>query len=271
MRDKKILILGATGTLGTELVKQLLDSGVDSVRAYARNEEKMFWLKKQFDDDRMRFLIGDIRDKDRLNMACRDVDIIINCAAMKHVQICEDSPFEAVKTNIQGTQNAIECAIENNAELFVQISTDKSVKPANLYGATKMVAEKITLEAPNYQGNNKTKFCVVRSGNIMYSSGSCFEIWNRQYCDGQPLTVTDLEATRYMAPKDKIANAILGILPKAQNGLYVLFMPSYKVKDLIKEFPGCKIDAIGLQPGEKMSEELYHEGEDFKGVVVNHW
>lgn len=269
MRDKKILILGATGTLGTELVKQLLDSGVDSVRAYARNEEKMFWLKKQFGDEQVRYLLGDIRDRERLNRACEGVDVVINCAALKHVALCSSNPFEAVKTNVQGTQNAIECAIENNIELFVQVSTDKAVNPINTYGYTKALSEQLTLEAPNYQGANRTKFCVIRSGNIMNSSGSCFEIWDKQYKNGEPLTITDLDATRYMAPKDKIANAILGILPKAQNGLYVLFMPSYKVQDLIKEYPGHSIQTVGLQPGEKLIEEMYRDGESYKGVAIN--
>jgi FlaA1/EpsC-like NDP-sugar epimerase len=229
---RNILVLGATGTLGNEIIKQLLKLPVASIRAYARHEESMFWLRQQYGEDRMRYLIGDIRDKERLSRACEDVDIIINCAALKHVRICSENPFEAIKTNVQGTQNAIECAIEHCVDLFVQISTDKAVNPVCTYGYTKALSEQLTLEAPNYQGHNRTKFCVFRSGNILRSSGSCFEIWDNQYKNNQPLTVTDLEALRYMARREDIVSSILETLPEAQSGLYVLQMPAFRVKEL---------------------------------------
>ena len=269
--NKKVLVIGATGTLGSEIVKQLLeDTGVHSVRAYARHEESMFWLRQRFGDDGVRYLIGDIRDKDRLSKAYDGVDIVINCAAMKHVRLCSENPFEAIKTNVQGTQNAVECAIEHDIDLFVQISTDKAVNPVCTYGYTKALSEQLTLEAPNYQGDNRTKFCVFRSGNIMRSSGSCFEIWDRQYKAGEPLTVTDLEALRYMAEKSDIVKSILNTLPNAQNGLYVLQMPAYRVKELIAGYCTENVRIIGLQPGEKLEEEMHRESENYISVEVRY-
>lgn len=257
LEGMNILVLGATGTLGEEFVEQFLKLGVRSVRAYARHEESMFWLRKKFGEGRMRYLIGDIRDKGRLNKACKGADIIINCAALKHVRLCSENPFEAIKTNVDGTQNAIECAIENDVGLYVQVSTDKAVNPVCTYGYTKALSEQLTLEAPNYQGDSRTRFCVFRSGNIMHSSGSCFEVWDKQYRAGEPLTVTELDAVRYMAPRDAIVGAIIKTLPNAQNALYVLSMPAYKVKDLIKGYPGHNVIITGLQPGEKLVEEMY--------------
>jgi len=268
LRDKSVLVLGATGTLGDEFVKQLLEYGVRSVRAYARHEESMFWLRKKYGEDRMRYLIGDIRDKERLNKACKGADIIINCAALKHVRLCSENPFEAIKTNVGGTQNAIECAIENDVKVFAQISTDKAVNPVCTYGYTKALSEQLTLEATNYQGENETTFCVFRSGNIMRSSGSCFEIWDKQYRYGEPLTVTELEAVRYMASKEAIVRTILGAFSAVENTLYVLSMPAYRVKDLIRGYPGHSVVITGLTPGEKLIEEMYREDEKFKTLEV---
>jgi FlaA1/EpsC-like NDP-sugar epimerase len=187
---------------------------------------------------------------------------------MKHVRLCSENPFEAIKTNVQGTQNAVECAIEHDIELYVQISTDKAVNPVCTYGYTKALSEQLTLEAVNYQGDNRTKFAVFRSGNIMRSSGSCFEIWDKQYANGEPLTITDLEALRYMADKKDIVKSILKTLPEAQNALYVLQMPSYRVKDLLWRYNAEYINIIGLQDGEKLEEELFRKGEKFIPVEV---
>lgn len=270
LKDKKVLIIGATGTLGSELVKQLLNTGVDSIRAYARHEESMFWLRKEHGEDKMRYFIGDIRDKDRLSRAYSGVDIVINCAAMKHVKICEENPFEAVETNVNGVQNAVECAIEHNIETYIQISTDKAVNPKNVYGATKLLSEGLTLDAIKYQGNNNTKFVVIRSGNIMGSSGSCFQIWDKQYASGKPLTVTDLNATRYMASKEAIVRAIIFKidLDIIENGLYILRMANYRVADLITKYVDAEINIIGLQEGEKLHEELYNENERGKFIDI---
>jgi len=266
----KVLIIGGTGTLGQALVDELLKHDVESIRIYARNEYKMWQMRQKYGEpvDKLRYFIGDIRDNQRLNMAFEDVDIVFNCAALKHVSLCNENPFEALQTNSVGVQNALECAVQHNVKMFVQISTDKAINPVNLYGCTKAVSEYLVLDAPNWSGKARTKFVVVRSGNIMASTGSCLEIWKRQHENGEPLTVTDLEAERYMASKKDIANAIVDIALNPSSGLYVLSMPKYKVKDLIQQFEGSKLNVVGLQHGEKLCEELYRDGEKFTLVEV---
>jgi FlaA1/EpsC-like NDP-sugar epimerase len=271
LKGKKVLIIGATGTLGSEFVEQLLlCTDVESIRAYARHEESMFWLREKYGEDRMRYLIGDIRDKERLSKAYDGVDVVINCAAMKHVRICEENPFETVKTNVGGVQNAIECAIEHDIDLYIQISTDKAVNPRNVYGASKLMAENLTLDAMNYQGNSKTKFVVIRSGNIMGSSGSCLQIWDKQHKDGLPLTITDFNATRYMASRESIVSSIINkiISHELNNGLYVLNMPKYSVRQLVDRYINANFKLIGLQEGEKLEEELFKENEKYTLIDV---
>ena len=269
-KGKKVLILGASGTLGQVLIEEFLRYDIHSIRVFSRNEHKQFLLRQKYGEptDRIRYFLGDIRDKERLDMAFNGVDIVVNAAALKHVSLCNENPMETLKTNVIGVQNALECAVKNNIELFVQISTDKAVNPTNIYGCSKAMAEYLVLDAPNFQGNNRTKFVVVRSGNIIGSSGSVLEIWKRQHEEGKPLTVTDMEAERYMAEKEDIAKAIINICSDAQNGLYVLSMPKVKVKDLISKYDVCKVNIIGLQQGEKMEEELFRPDEKFTLVEV---
>lgn len=259
---KTVLILGGSGSLGSALIEQLINEDV-IIRVFARNEYLMFNLRQKYKayEHKIRYLIGDIREKERLDIATQGVDIIINCAALKHVKMCTDNPMETIKTNVLGTQNAIDCAIKNNVELFIQISTDKAVNPVNIYGCSKAMAEHLVLEAHNIQGKNRTRFCVVRSGNILKSSGSVLEIWERQFKEGKPLTVTDLNATRYAASQEGIAKGILSIINRPEHGLFVLNMPKYSVKDLISKYGDYPIDIIGLQKGEKLEEELYRIGE----------
>ena len=269
-KGKKVLILGASGTLGQVLIEEFLRYDIHSIRVFSRNEHKQFLLRQKYGEptDRIRYFLGDIRDKERLDMAFNGVDIVVNAAALKHVSLCNENPMETLKTNVIGVQNALECAVKNNIELFVQISTDKAVNPTNIYGCSKAMAEYLVLDAPNFQGNNCTKFVVVRSGNIIGSSGSVLQIWQSQYEEEKPLTVTDMEAERYMAEKEDIAKAIINICSDAQNGLYVLSMPKVKVKDLLKQFPGAEVKIIGLQVGEKQYEELYRPNEKFTLVEV---
>ncbi len=267
MRDKTILVIGGTGTLAVALIEALLPMNPHAIRIYSRNEHKQFLLRQKYGepcgDSKFRYFLGDIRDKDRLRMAFQGADIVINCAALKHVSLCRENPFEAVKTNIIGVQNALECAIENNIECFVQISTDKVVSPTNLYGCTKAVAEYLTLDAANWQGYNRTRLIVIRSGNIAASSGSVLEIWDKQAAAGKPLTVTDANAVRYMASAESIAKAIAEIAAREPTGLYVLDMPKYKVSELLGHYSGCPITVTGLKEGEKLIEELYLPNEKF--------
>jgi FlaA1/EpsC-like NDP-sugar epimerase len=187
---------------------------------------------------------------------------------MKRVEMCQESPFECKQTNIDGVQNALECALKHNIETFVQISTDKAVNSCNIYGNSKAMAEGLVLNAPRWQGKNHTKFIVVRSGNVKDSNGSVLEIWREQQKQDIPLTVTDLNAERYMADKQNIAKAIIRTITEGYNGLVVLNMPCYKISDLLKDFEGCKVNITGLAKGEKLREELYREGEDFQTLEV---
>lgn len=272
MKNKKVLIIGGTGTLGIALIDELLKRGVHSIRIYSRNEHKQFQLRQKYGEptNKFRYLIGDIRDKQRLSRAYEGVDIVINCAALKHVSLCNENPFEALQTNVIGVQNALECAVKHNIESFIQISTDKAVEPVNIYGCSKAMAEYLVLNAPEWQGVNKTKFVIVRSGNIIASSGSCFEVWDRQYKNGEPLTVTDINAVRYMASKEQIAHAIINIICNefVRNGLYVLSMPKYKVGNLIKKYNGAEVKITGLKYGEKLIEKLRRKDEKYQLMEV---
>ncbi|MDD5064941.1 MAG: SDR family NAD(P)-dependent oxidoreductase [Phycisphaerae bacterium] len=265
LSNKTILIIGASGTLGQALIDELVKYDVHAIRCFSRNEHKQFLLRQKYGEPtgKMRYFIGDIRDKDRLDMAMRDCDCVFNFAAMKHVGLCNENSMETIKTNILGTQNAIECAIDNNVEVFVQMSTDKAVNPIGIYGSSKLLAEYLTLNAFEISGKARTRFVVVRSGNVLDSSGSVLEIWRSQKEQGLPLTVTDFHATRYAAPGEKIANAVLEIAKSGLKGLVVLDMKSYTMRELMDIVGDCEYVETGLKPYEKLHEELWRDGEIF--------
>ena len=173
---KKILITGGTGSLGRALTRRLLETGVDTVRIFSRNENKQVRMESELNDDRLRFLIGDVRDLPRLTTALEGVDIVFHAAALKHVPVIEYNPFEAIKTNVYGSQNVIDASLENDVEIAVCIGTDKAVSPLNTYGATKLLMEKLFVTAMNYtdQAKHRTKFVSLRYGNVLGSSGSVF-------------------------------------------------------------------------------------------------
>lgn len=264
-KDKNILVLGASGTLGQAIITELLKHDVHSIRAYSRNEYRLFLLRQNFKEyeDKMRYYVGDIREKGRLDLAFQRVHIVINCAALKRVEVCEESPFECMQTNIVGVQNALECAVKNNVEVFIQISTDKAVLPVNIYGYSKAFAEGLVLNAPKWQGDNRTRFVVLRSGNIIGSSGSVLEIWHKEREQGLPLTVTDSNCTRYGATKEQIAKAVVDVSQSNLQGLVVLDMKLYSIKELLAEFGDCEVKVTGLGQGEKLHEVLHREGEVF--------
>ena len=270
LTNKNIILLGGTGTLGQATLELLLKEDIHSVRIYARHEHTMHLLRQKYGEhSKIRYIIGDIGNKEILSRAMENIDTCFNFAALKHVWTCESQPLEALKTNVIGVQNAIDCAIERNIKTFVQMSTDKAVNAINTYGKTKALAEDLVLNAPLYQGNNRTKFIVCRSGNILGSSGSVLEIWSEQQKQGLPLTVTDLNATRYGASKEQIAKAILKAATSNLSGLIVLGMKRYSIKELLAQFGDCEIVETGLKPFEKMDEQLFREGEKFTFVDVN--
>lgn len=268
-KDKTILVTGGTGSIGSQIVKQLLKFEPKAIRIYSRGEEKQFFMQQELrDHDNVRFLIGDVRDDKRINYACKDVDIIFHAAAMKHVPASEYNPMEAVKTNVAGTQNVIEAAIANNVEKFVAISTDKVVNPQNTMGATKLLSEKIVIAANQYKGKVQTVFSCVRFGNVMGSSGSVVPLFGKQIENGKNITLTDPEMTRFMMSIPQAVQLVLKACEYSRYGeTYVLKMPSIKISLLaesmvdyynathVAPYQG-KIEVTGIRPGEKLYEEL---------------
>lgn len=262
------LIIGGTGSLGNALVKELLGLHRDGnlkICIYSRDEHKQEEMARKFNDERLRFFIGDIRDKDRLRLAISQksggVTHIINAAALKIVPAMEYNPGECIKTNILGVQNIIDILSEfyYYKIKFMQISTDKAVKPINIYGACKLCAEKITLAANNVQGEYGHAYSVVRYGNVAGSNGSVIPLFKKQLESNQPLTITDERMSRFWITLEDAATFVLDCLYKMNGGeVFIPKMPSFYVKDLAERFtPNTKI--IGIRPGEKLHEDISDE------------
>ncbi len=276
LKDKVVLVTGGTGTFGRAFASKLLkDSNVKKVIIFSRDEFKQSQMQSDFKEyaSRLRFFIGDIRDLSRLERAFEGVDIVFHAAALKQVPAIEYNPFEAVKTNILGSQNVIEAALDNNIDKAILISSDKAVQPVNLYGATKLAAERLFIAANSYSGRT-TKFGVVRYGNVIGSRGSLVEMIKQQKDKGE-ITLTDKEMTRFWISIEKVLNIILDAVGNMRGGeLFVPKMKSLRVLDVIKYFsPKCKIKLVGIRPGEKMHETLITEYEakrtvDLKNVYV---
>lgn len=255
-----ILLTGGTGSFGKAFIADLLrkKSFKGVIRIYSRDEFKQHNLAQQYKGDkRLRFLIGDVRDLERLILAARDVDIIVHAAALKQVPILEYNPFEAVKTNIIGTQNVIETAISANVKKVILISSDKAVSPVNLYGATKMVAEKLFVDANSLVGGRKIRFSVVRYGNVMGSRGSVVPVFAEQAKSGT-LTITDERMTRFWITLEAGVKLVVDSIAKMTGGeIFVPKIASIKVVDLAKAMgSGAKVKIIGIRPGEKIHESL---------------
>ena len=199
-RNKKILITGGTGTIGHQLTRRLLQDTPAVIRIFSRDEYKQYDMSLEFQehDSRMRYLIGDVRDEQRLIRAMEDIDYVFHLAAMKHVPFCEYNPFEAVKTNVMGTQNVIQAAIQTGVKKVLFSSTDKAISPTNTYGATKLTAERLISAAEYQKGPKATIFSSVRFGNVMGSRGSVIPLFKRQIIENRRITVTDLKMVRYM-------------------------------------------------------------------------
>ncbi len=259
---KKILITGGTGSLGTALTKRLLNLNVNTIRIFSRDEWKQVQMQSEIKDDRLRYLIGDIRDKERLSRALEDVDIVIHAAALKQMPVAEYNPFEAVKTNIIGTQNLIEACLDNQVESVLAIGTDKAVSPLNTYGATKLLMERLFVSANFYKGNHKIKFTCVRYGNVMGSRGSVIPVFINQIKSGKNITVTNPNMTRFNITMNKALDLIFRALENSKGGeVFVPKLKAYKVgdiKDAITEILESKSETkiISARPGEKIHESL---------------
>ena len=260
--NKSVLITGGTGSFGKKFVSEALRKykKIKRLIILSRDELKQSEMEKNFPKTRfncIRYFIGDIRDEARIDVATRNVDIIIHAAALKQVPATEYNPFECIKTNVLGAQNIINCAIRNKVKKVIALSTDKAVSPINLYGASKLCADKLFTSAQSYVGSNKTIFAVARYGNVMNSRGSVIPLFLNQKKNNL-LTITDKDMTRFnITLKDAVDMVFWTIKNSLGGEIFVPKIPSYKILDLAKAIgPGCKIKFIGVRPGEKIHEEL---------------
>lgn len=235
-KGKKMLITGGSGSVGRAIVQEVLKYKPSAVRILTNDENSIFEIRRIFrNNSSLTYMIGDVRDMDRVKLAIRDVDIVFHAAAMKHVDICEENPFDAVKTNVIGTSNVIEAALLENVAKFVFISTDKATNPSTTLGASKLLAERITQDAGHYRGLGRTVFTIVRFGNVLGSRGSVFQIFYEQLRRNKPLTVTDERMTRFIMSLSEAASLILKITVIAKDGeIFILKMPSVKIVDLAR-------------------------------------
>lgn len=267
LKNKILLITGGTGSFGKEFARNILiNFNVKKLIIFSRDELKQSEMFNEFKNfsHKLRFFIGDVRDLQRLKFAFKDVDIVIHAAALKQVPTAEYNPFEVIKTNIFGTQNVIDAIVELDIKKAILLSTDKAAAPINLYGASKLAADKIFIAANNY---STKKFSVVRYGNVMMSRGSIMPILFQQKKTGQ-VSITDLKMTRFSITLNEGVNFVIKCLCRMWGGeIFVPKIPSYKLSDVIKAIaPECKIKIIGIRSGEKIHEEMITETDSLNTV-----
>ncbi len=253
-----ILLTGGTGSFGNAFVERVLDEWPDAtIRVYSRDELKQSEMRARFGDRQVRYMLGDIRNKTRMSRACQGADVIVHAAAMKQVPACEYNPFEAVQTNVLGSQHVVDCAIDSGVAKVVALSTDKAVNPVNLYGATKLCEEKIVVQGNAYASHSDTVLSCVRYGNVVGSRGSVVPLFQEQARTGT-LTITDERMTRFWITLDQAVDLVLFALDNATGGeVFIPKIPSMKVTDLAEAIaPGLPRDVIGIRPGEKLHEVL---------------
>ena len=265
---KKILITGGTGSLGNALTSRLLNYDVDTIRIFSRNENKQVTMESKFNDDRLRFLLGDVRDYPRLVRAMEDIDIVFHAAALKHVPVIEYNPFEAIKTNVIGSQNVIDACLKENVEKAVAIGTDKAVSPLNTYGATKLLMEKLFVTASNYlkKERHQTKFFALRYGNVLGSSGSVIPKFVKQIKNKEKITITDPNMTRFSISMDEALDFILTATEIAKGSeIFIPKLRAYTIKDiknvLFELLQKIDEENIGIREGEKLNEILINSDE----------
>ena len=268
-RGKRVLVTGGTGSIGREIVTQILRHGVQVVRVLSNDENSLYDMRSEVDDKRLRYLLGDVRDDKRMRLANHDIDLVFHAAALKHVPIGEYNPFELVQTNVIGTQNAISAALDENVERFLLIGTDKAVSPTSVLGASKLLCEKLVVDACAYRGNRRTRFAGIRFGNVLDSRGNVLETFRRQMEHANVITVTHPDMTRFSFTASQAVSCVLQAMTMMQGGeIFVPKMQALRVVDLAEAFIGqlspryglgprqIRIEMTKARPGEKIHEEL---------------
>lgn len=265
--NSRIFISGATGSWGQTLVTQLLQKyDVEEIICFSRGELQQVLMKRKFKSPKLKFVIGDVRDYQAVKLATRNVDYIFHLAALKHVPVCEENVQETIKTNIDGTTNIVNAAIENQVKKVIDVSSDKAVEPINLYGMSKAVGEKIIVQANNL--SDFTKFVCIRGGNVMGSNGSVIPFFIEQIKSGGPLTITDNRMTRFFLTLDEAIQLIFKASIDSIGGeTFVMNMPSCYIKDLaevlMEVYGKVEVKETGMRPGEKLDEMLISHHESF--------
>jgi UDP-N-acetylglucosamine 4,6-dehydratase len=269
LKDKSILITGGTGSLGKALTFHIFKNYPDIKKLiiFSRDEQKQFVMAQEYPSDiypQIRFLLGDVRDKERMTRAFKGVDYVIHAAAMKHVHLAEYNPDECIKTNIGGAQNVIHAALETDVQNVVALSTDKACAPINLYGATKLTSDKLFVAANNIKGTNPIKFSVVRYGNVMGSNGSVIPFFMNKRSEGK-LPITDPSMTRFNISLQGGVDMVMHAMEHAWGGeIFIPKIPSYKITDVAQAVaPECELEIIGIRPGEKIHEEMITSSDSF--------
>lgn len=270
-----ILVTGGTGSWGNELVRQLLNFTPKEIRIFSRNESNQFAMKQRFDQNpKLRFIIGDIKEKDALMDACKDADYIFHLAALKHVPVCEDQPLEALKTNVIGTQNVIDAAIHCNVKSVIYISTDKASDPSNFYGLSKAMGERLIIHANTLK--TKTKFVCIRGGNVLGTNGSVIHVFKRQIQEKQKVGITDLNMTRFFLTVEEAIKLVFKATYESLGGeIFVMKMPTCRIIDLAEvlieasNVENVDIEILGIRPGEKIHELLLSEYESKNTIAFD--
>ncbi|QKQ73543.1 UDP-N-acetylglucosamine 4,6-dehydratase (inverting) [Nostoc sp. TCL240-02] len=258
---KSILITGGTGSFGKQFVKTVLSRyQPQKVIVYSRDELKQYEMAQEFNAPVMRYFIGDVRDRDRLRLAMRGVNYVIHAAALKHIPAAEYNPMECIKTNIHGANNVIDIALDQEVEKVIALSTDKAVNPINLYGATKLAADKLFVAANNIVGTMKTRFAVVRYGNVVGSRGSVVPFFQKLIQEKAPdIPITDPRMTRFWITLQQAVDLVFNSFERMHGGeIFVPKIPSMKITDLAETLaPGVPIKIVGIRPGEKLHEAMF--------------
>ena len=260
LNNKNILITGGTGSFGKKFTETILNKyNPNKIIIYSRDELKQYEMSQKFNQDCMRYFIGDVRDLDRLDTAMQDVDYVIHAAALKHVPVAEYNPFECVKTNIHGAENVVKSAIKNNVDKVIALSTDKAANPINLYGATKLASDKIFVAGNNITGKSKTKFAVVRYGNVVGSRGSVVQFFQKLIDENiDYIPITDEKMTRFWINLQGCVDLVINGFQRMFGGeIFIPKIPSIKITDLAKAMaPNIPTKIIGIRPGEKIHEVM---------------